>query len=59
MSESQSELLKRMVAEAVEARQHPCERCGHSGSSHVFDFVSGNNPNPCLVSCLECMGVKK
>lgn len=44
-----------MVAEAVERRQHQCERCGHAGSKHVFDFVSTDNPNPCMVSCLDCM----
>lgn len=55
MSESTKDKIHRIVAEAVEARQHPCERCGHHGSRHVFDIVATNNPNPCLLSCLDCM----
>jgi len=51
-------MLSRMVAEAVEARQHVCERCGHAGSEHVFDFVSGNG-DPCKKSCMICMGMHK
>lgn len=58
MSESQLEILQRIKAEAIEARQHPCGRCGHAGSEHVFDFVSGNIENPCLASCMICMGIK-
>jgi len=55
MSETTKEKISRIVAEAVEARQHPCERCGHHGSRHAFDFVVTDNPNPCLLSCLDCM----
>ena len=55
MGESQKDMLSRLVAETVERRQHPCERCGHPGSKHAFDFVLGDAPNPCLVSCMTCM----
>lgn len=58
MSESTKDKISRLVAEAVEARQHPCENCGHKGSDHVFDFVMGEG-NPCLKSCMVCMGMKK
>ncbi len=58
MSESQKDKLSRFVAEAVEARQHPCEICGHEGSKHVFDFVAGEG-NPCMKSCMVCMGMEK
>ena len=55
MSESQSELLSRIKAEAVEARQHDCEHCGHPGSKHAFDIYSmRDGPNPCQVSCMIC-----
>ncbi len=59
MSESGKEKISRLVAEAVEARQHQCERCGHKGSDHVFDFVVTDDPNPCMKSCMVCMGMKK
>jgi len=55
MSESQKDKLTRLVAEAVEARQHQCERCGHAGSRHAFDFVATDDPNPCKFSCMDCM----
>ncbi len=57
MSESQKDKISRLVAEAVEARQHPCQKCGHEGSKHVFDFVATEG-DPCMRSCLVCMGVK-
>lgn len=59
MSESQVEKLHRLVAEAVEARQHTCGKCGHAGSRHVFDFVATDDPNPCQFSCMDCMEKKK
>jgi len=59
LSESNQDKIHRLVAKAVEARQHVCQRCGHDGRSHVFDFVSTENPNPCLVSCLDCMNGDK
>ena len=59
MSESHKEKMERIVAEAVEARQHPCERCGHDGSDHVFDIVMGDGGNPCMKSCMTCMGIEK
>ena len=57
MSESQEDMLSRLVAEATERRQHVCERCGHHGSKHVYDVVCTDNSNPCLVSCLDCMEI--
>ena len=55
MSESQEELLSRIKAEAVEARQHPCERCRHAGGEHAFDiFPVKPGPNPCQMSCKIC-----
>ena len=57
MSESQKDKLSRFVAEAVEARQHPCGRCGHPGSKHAFDVypILQNEPNfPCAFSCIVC-----
>ena len=56
MSESQEEKIHRLVAEAVEARQHPCADCGHAGSKHAFDVypVNHNSKFPCAVSCSEC-----
>ncbi len=56
MSESQEELLSRIKAEVVEARQHVCKKCGHPGSKHAFDIyrvIAG--PNPCKLSCVDCM----
>ncbi len=58
MSESQKDKISRLVAESVEARQHPCGRCGHKGSRHVFDFVATEG-DPCEVSCMDCMEKKK
>lgn len=56
MSESQEQLLSRIVAEAVEARQHPCNKCGHDGGKHAFDvFPAKPGPNPCYMSCKTCM----
>ena len=59
MSESQKDMLTRMVAEVVEARQHPCRLCGHKGTSHVADSWSGDIEDPCKLFCLECMEIKK
>lgn len=56
MSESTKDKISRIVAEAVEARQHPCERCGHAGKEHVFDIVMGDG-DPCKASCMICMGM--
>ena len=56
MSESQDDKMSRLVAEVVEARQHPCQRCGHAGSKHIFDIVTGEG-NPCMKSCMVCMGM--
>lgn len=58
MSESTQDKISRLVAEAVEARKHDCEQCGHPGSEHVFDFVATNG-DPCKISCMICMGMKK
>lgn len=55
MSESTKDKLDRLIAEAVEARQHNCERCGHHGSKHVYDVVVTDG-DPCKKSCLICMG---
>lgn len=56
MSESQDQLLTRMVAEAVEARKHTCEKCGHDGGEHAFDiFPIRKGDNPCRMSCRICM----
>lgn len=56
MSESQKELLDRIVAEAVEARQHNCDNCGHEGSKHAFDIfpLDTTSPEPCWKSCMVC-----
>ena len=56
MSESQEEKLSRFVAEAVEARQHPCDKCQHDGSKHAFDVypVKENSKFPCAFSCTVC-----
>ncbi len=56
MSESQKDKLDRFVAEAVEARQHPCEKCGHDGTKHAFDVypVQENSNFPCTSSCIVC-----
>jgi len=56
MSETQKEILDRLVAEAVEARQHNCARCSHDGNKHAFDFypVDENSPEPCWKSCMIC-----
>lgn len=59
MSESSKEKISRLVAEAVEARQHPCGRCGHAGNKHVFDFVATTDGDPCKKSCMVCMGMEK
>ena len=56
MSESQEELLSRIKAEAVEARQHECEKCHHPGGEHAFDIYPVKpGPNPCQMSCKTCM----
>ena len=55
MSELTKDKIHRIVAEAVEARQHQCELCGHPGSEHVFDIVMGDDP--CKRSCMICMGM--
>jgi hypothetical protein len=60
MSESQKEMLDRMVAEAVEARQHNCQHCGHHGTKHAFDIfpLDANSPEPCWRSCVECFDIQ-
>ena len=60
MSESQEELLSRLKAEAVEARQHVCNKCGHDGSKHAFDVFPMNPSNtcPCAFSCKECFDIQ-
>ena len=57
MSESQEEKLSRFVAEAVEARQHPCKDCKHDGDKHAFDVfpVDENSKFPCWRSCTVCL----
>lgn len=60
MPETQREMLDRMVAEAVEARQHDCQRCGHAGSKHAFDIfpIDENSPESCWKSCMECFDIQ-
>lgn len=60
MSESQKDKLHRLVAEAVEARQHPCDKCGHDGSKHAFDIypVEENSEFPCAISCIVCFDLQ-
>lgn len=60
MIESQEEILQRIKAEAVEARQHPCKTCGHAGSKHAFDVFPMTNSNtyPCANSCTECFEIQ-
>jgi len=56
MSESTKEKVSRFVAEAVEARQHTCDHCGHDGSKHAFDvFQVDETQFPCWRSCMVCM----
>lgn len=56
MSESQKDKLNRLVAEAVEARQHKCQHCGHDGKEHAFDIypVDHDSKFPCAISCKIC-----
>lgn len=55
MSESQQEIMNRVLAEAVEARQHDCATCGHPGGKHAFDVYPVQNSNfPCALSCTVC-----
>lgn len=56
MSEDQDTMLKKMVAAAVEARKHPCKKCGHGPGTHAFDVyqIDENSPEPCWRSCMEC-----
>ena len=60
MSESQEEKLSRMVAEVVEARQHPCDKCGHDGGKHAFDVypIRENSKHPCALSCTVCFDLE-
>ena len=56
MSETTKEKIDRLVAEAAEARNHPCNHCGHHGSEHAFDVypVKHFSKFPCSVSCKVC-----
>jgi len=60
LSESQTDKLHRFVAEAVEARQHPCKDCKHDGSKHAFDIfpVDEDSKFPCWRSCTVCFDLQ-
>lgn len=60
MTETQLEILQRIKAEAIEARQHPCNTCGHAGSKHAFDIFRKTNSKtcPCAISCMECFDIQ-
>lgn len=60
MSESQLEILQRIKAEAMEARKHNCEKCGHEPGTHAFDVYPMNDSStcPCAYSCTVCFDIQ-